>query len=75
MAKILEIFKLTQNPCIFSLDGTRLPVDHRQVAFRNGTLMIRDVQRTQDAGKYRCVVSNSDRRSASRDLEVIVLGE
>ncbi|GAB6026763.1 Down syndrome cell adhesion molecule-like protein 1 [Chamberlinius hualienensis] len=54
-------------------DGTRLPVDHRQVVFRNGTLLIRDVQRSLDGGRYRCVVVGAEGRNAFKDVEVIVL--
>uniref|UniRef100_T1JCZ7 Down syndrome cell adhesion molecule-like protein Dscam2 n=1 Tax=Strigamia maritima TaxID=126957 RepID=T1JCZ7_STRMM len=52
--------------------GRKLPIDHRQVVFRNGTLLVRSVQRTPDAGTYTCLVRSPDGVIATQDLEVMV---
>uniref|UniRef100_T1J582 Down syndrome cell adhesion molecule n=1 Tax=Strigamia maritima TaxID=126957 RepID=T1J582_STRMM len=54
-------------------DGMTLPVNHRQEVFKNGTLMITNVQLLTDSGKYSCVARNSQGHTARRDLEVKVM--
>uniref|UniRef100_T1J836 Down syndrome cell adhesion molecule-like protein Dscam2 n=1 Tax=Strigamia maritima TaxID=126957 RepID=T1J836_STRMM len=56
-------------------EGTVLPVDFRQEVFANGTLIVQNVQRTADTGKYTCSVSSPDGQTARRDVEVSVMGK
>ncbi|GAB6033034.1 Down syndrome cell adhesion molecule-like protein 1, variant 2 [Chamberlinius hualienensis] len=53
--------------------GRELPISHHQVVFPNGTLQIKNIQRTLDAGKYTCVARNGKGQTASRDFEVMIL--
>ncbi|XP_022255012.1 Down syndrome cell adhesion molecule-like protein Dscam2 [Limulus polyphemus] len=39
-------------------NGRRIPYNHRQRAFNNGTMIIRDVERRSDEGEYSCVARN-----------------
>uniref|UniRef100_T1JCP3 Down syndrome cell adhesion molecule-like protein Dscam2 n=1 Tax=Strigamia maritima TaxID=126957 RepID=T1JCP3_STRMM len=57
----------------WEIDGSRLPVNHRQKSFHNGTILVQSVQRNLDAGKYTCVASNNQGNTARRDFEVAVL--
>ncbi|GAB6033414.1 Down syndrome cell adhesion molecule-like protein 1 [Chamberlinius hualienensis] len=52
---------------------SKVPLDHRQKVFPNGTLLVSNVQRSLDAGKYTCEASNSQGQSSRRDFEVAVL--
>ncbi|RWS28200.1 Down syndrome cell adhesion molecule-like protein [Leptotrombidium deliense] len=54
-------------------DGRRLPQNHRQKVFTNGTLVISDVERNSDAGKYECNVQNEEGRIAKRDVFINVI--
>lgn len=56
-------------------DGRRLPQNHRQKVFSNGSLIISDVQRSSDWGRYECVVFNEEGHSARKDLFVNVMGK
>jgi hypothetical protein len=42
--------------------------------FPNGTLVISDVQRKEDAATYTCMARNDEGYSARSDLEVTVMG-
>lgn len=55
--------------------GVLLPVNRRQRAFPNGTLIIDQIQRASDAGTYTCQAQNRQKHSARRDVEVQVLGD
>lgn len=57
------------------LGGVLLPVNRRQRAFGNGTLIIDQVQRSADAGTYTCQAQNRQKQSARKEVEVQVLGE
>uniref|UniRef100_T1JA70 Down syndrome cell adhesion molecule-like protein Dscam2 n=1 Tax=Strigamia maritima TaxID=126957 RepID=T1JA70_STRMM len=50
-----------------------LPVNLRQDILPNGTLVISNVQRASDSGRYTCVASNKDGDSASQSLDLAVL--
>ncbi len=43
--------------------------------YPNGTLVISDVQRKEDAATYTCVARNDDGYSARSDLRVSVMGK
>lgn len=45
------------------------------MVFPNGTLQVKGIQRPLDSGKYTCKVSNREGQMASRDFEVMILGE
>jgi len=57
------------------LDGRQLPFNDRQIVFPNGTLVISDVQRKEDAAKYTCNARNDEGYSARSDLDVSVMGK
>ena len=56
-------------------DGRQLPFNDRQTVFPNGTLVISDVQRKEDAADYTCVARNDEGYSARSDLAVTVMGK
>jgi hypothetical protein len=56
-------------------DGRQLPFNDRQIVFPNGTLVISDVQRKEDAAKYTCNARNDEGYSARSDLDVSVMGK
>jgi hypothetical protein len=56
-------------------DGRQLPFNDRQTVYPNGTLVILDVQRKEDAAAYTCVARNDEGYSARSDLEVTVMGK
>ncbi|CAH4030501.1 unnamed protein product [Pieris brassicae] len=54
-------------------DGQTLPLNRRQKVFPNGTLIVEQTQRGEDAGTYTCQASNRQRHVARRDVEVQIL--
>ncbi|KAI4469263.1 titin [Holotrichia oblita] len=56
-------------------DGQTLPMNRRQRVYTNGTLVVEQTQRTEDAGTYTCQAQNRQRNSARRDVQVQILGE
>nr|XP_022920801.1 Down syndrome cell adhesion molecule-like protein Dscam2 isoform X2 [Onthophagus taurus] len=54
-------------------EGKLLPVNSRQKVYANGTLVVEQTQRTEDAGTYTCQAQNRQRNSARRDVEVQVI--
>uniref|UniRef100_T1JD50 Down syndrome cell adhesion molecule n=1 Tax=Strigamia maritima TaxID=126957 RepID=T1JD50_STRMM len=54
-------------------DGRALPFNLRQIAFPNGTVVIRKVQRATDSGKYTCTVVNDKGQSAQEHVEMAVM--
>lgn len=56
-------------------DGQNLPLNRRQKVFPNGTLIVEQTQRGEDAGTYTCQASNRQRHAARKDVEVQILGE
>ena len=60
---------------VWERDGRQLPINDRQRVFKNGTVIIEDVQRNEDAATYTCIARNEEGYSARSDLEVTVMGE
>lgn len=56
-------------------DGRQLPFNDRQTVFPNGTMVISNVQRKEDAATYTCVARNDEGYSARSDLSVSVMGK
>ncbi|KAH9632596.1 hypothetical protein HF086_001839 [Spodoptera exigua] len=54
-------------------DGQNLPLNRRQKVFPNGTLIVEQTQRGEDAGTYTCQAANRQRHAARRDVEVQIL--
>lgn len=50
-----------------------MPINRRQKAFNNGTLIIEQLQRAEDAGTYTCMAQNKQKQTARRNVEVQVL--
>lgn len=69
----LHIVLVTNNLLSFS-DGIRLPVNHRQKVFSNGTLQVKNVDKKSDGGRYTCIAFNADGARAENSLHVSVLG-
>ncbi|KAG8200001.1 hypothetical protein JTE90_006239, partial [Oedothorax gibbosus] len=57
----------------WEMNNARLPLNHRQKVFPNGTLLVRNVEKLSDTGPYKCSASNSDGISAENSLFVKVL--
>ncbi|KAJ8980663.1 hypothetical protein NQ317_013275 [Molorchus minor] len=53
-------------------EGQVLPVNRRQRVYTNGTLVVEQTQRREDAGTYTCQAQNRQRNTARRDVEVQV---
>lgn len=56
-------------------DGQTLPINRRQRAYNNGTLIIEQLQRLEDAGTYTCMAQNKQKQTSRRNVEIQVLGE
>ena len=56
-------------------DGQLLPVNRRQRVYANGTLVVEQTQRNEDAGTYTCQAQNRQRNSDRRNVEVQVIGK
>lgn len=56
-------------------DGQTLPINRRQRAYNNGTLVIEQLQRLEDAGTYTCMAQNKQKQTARRNVEIQVLGK
>lgn len=54
-------------------DGQTLPVNRRQKTYNNGTLIIEQLQRMDDAGTYTCMAQNKQNQMARRNVEIQVL--
>ncbi|GIX66620.1 down syndrome cell adhesion molecule-like protein 1 homolog [Caerostris extrusa] len=54
-------------------DGVRLPLNHRQKVFQNGTLLVRNVEKMSDSGPYKCSASNADGITAENTLHIKVI--
>lgn len=55
-------------------DGQTLPLNRRQKVFPNGTLVVEQTQRGEDAGMYSCKATNRQRHAARREVDVQILG-
>ena len=56
-------------------EGRQLPFNDRQTVYPNGTMVISNVQRKEDAASYTCVARNDEGYSARSDLAVTVMGK
>lgn len=56
-------------------DGQTLPINRRQRAYNNGTLIIEQLQRLEDAGTYTCMAQNKQKQTSRRNVEIQVLGK
>lgn len=66
---------INQNFFSFSEKGTnRLPANHRQVVYPNGTLFIGSVDKSTDEGEYRCIVRNGKGEQAQSSFQLIIQG-
>nr|ASU04347.1 Dscam5 [Mesobuthus martensii] len=54
-------------------DGRTLPHNHRQRSFNNGTLVIQEVQKRNDGGRYTCIAEDNKGRSARRDVTMTIM--
>nr|XP_042901562.1 Down syndrome cell adhesion molecule-like protein Dscam2 isoform X1 [Parasteatoda tepidariorum] len=54
-------------------EGRPLPHNHRQKTYPNGTLVIEDLQRAHDSGKYHCVAENNRSRTARREVSLNIM--
>jgi len=71
-----EWFNLKIFSFFFIPDGIALPFNHRQKVFPNGTLIVHDLERSTDEGKYTCIArQNKDGKSASRSFHVRIAGK
>ncbi|XP_055948883.1 cell adhesion molecule Dscam2-like isoform X4 [Argiope bruennichi] len=57
----------------WSRDSRVLPQNHRQQVFPNGTLIIREVNKKADEGKYTCTAENKDGDRSQKDVYVQVM--
>ena len=60
---------------VWEREGRQLPINDRQRVYNNGTLIIEDVQRNEDAATYTCIARNEEGYSARSDLDVTVMGK
>ncbi|CAD7083563.1 unnamed protein product [Hermetia illucens] len=58
---------------VWERDGQTLPINRRQRAYNNGTLIIEQLQRLSDAGTYTCMAQNKQKQTARRNVEIQVL--
>ncbi|CRK92906.1 CLUMA_CG006322, isoform A, partial [Clunio marinus] len=54
-------------------DGHLLPVNRRQTSYSNGTLLIEQLQRSEDAGTYTCMTQNKQNQTFRRNVEIQIL--
>lgn len=56
-------------------EDVRLPYNHRQKVYPNGTLTVTDVERSSDEGRYKCVAVGKEAKVAHNSMFVAVFGE
>lgn len=56
-------------------DGQVLPINRRQRVYSNGTMVIDQLQRAEDAGTFTCMAQNKQMQTARRNVEIQVLGK
>lgn len=52
----------------------RLPTNHRQTVYPNGTLIIRDITKEGDEGQYSCTAINDEGVQSTNEFYLIVQG-
>lgn len=57
------------------LDNTKLPLNHRQKLFPNGTLVINELNEISDRGQYSCQAKNLDGQLAKSDVHITIKGK
>ncbi|KFM74848.1 Down syndrome cell adhesion molecule-like protein Dscam2, partial [Stegodyphus mimosarum] len=57
----------------WSRDSRLLPQNHRQQVFPNGTLIVKEVNKKADEGKYTCAAENKEGDRAQKDVFVQVM--
>ena len=70
-----SMFAASNSAYVKEKDGRQLPFNDRQTVYPNGTLVILDVQRKEDAAVYTCVARNDEGYSARSELQVTVMGK
>lgn len=78
MLKLIMLYICTVCNYLYSLyflDSRLLPQNHRQQVFPNGTLIIREVNKKADEGKYTCMAENKEGDRAHKDVYVQVMGK
>lgn len=65
------LFLLTLN-IVFALDGQRLPYNHRQKVYDNGTFEIHHVERSSDEGFYTCLARNKQGQTSQKSVFIQV---
>lgn len=65
------LFILTLNIAL-ALDGQRLPYNHRQKVYDNGTFEIHHVERSSDEGFYTCLARNKQGQTSQKSVFIQV---
>ena len=65
------------NHSVILTEGVRLPYNHRQKVFPNGTLTVNELERVTDEGLYTCIARTRDdtRSSTKTSFSLKVLGK
>nr|AVV62006.1 Dscam [Limulus polyphemus] len=58
---------------IWEREGSRLPYNHRQKVYTNGTLIIQNVDRTTDEGRYVCQAKDKEGMTAENSIFISIL--
>ncbi|GBP58809.1 Down syndrome cell adhesion molecule-like protein Dscam2 [Eumeta japonica] len=58
---------------LLTIHSQTLPLNRRQRVFPNGTLVVEQTQKAEDAGTYTCQATNRQRHAARRDVDVQIL--
>ena len=74
MTKTCPVSGYPVSNIVWEREGRQLPINDRQRVYTNGTLIIEDVQRSEDAATYTCIARSEQGYSARSDLDVTVMG-
>uniref|UniRef100_T1J6S4 Down syndrome cell adhesion molecule-like protein Dscam2 n=1 Tax=Strigamia maritima TaxID=126957 RepID=T1J6S4_STRMM len=58
---------------IWEKDGSILPYNRRHGVYKNGSLIIQNVQSHSDNGKYKCTTTGTNGKTVTEDIELIVM--
>uniref|UniRef100_T1IV66 Down syndrome cell adhesion molecule n=1 Tax=Strigamia maritima TaxID=126957 RepID=T1IV66_STRMM len=67
------VYGYPMNKIQWEKDGRSMPIHIRHSVPKNGSLIIRDVKRFNDKGKYTCIVTNEDGDKVKGEIELLVL--
>jgi hypothetical protein len=68
-------YRIGNNSNLLDLfSGEDLPVNERQLVYKNGSLLLRGISR-DDAGSYRCSLTSNKQLKASSDVTISVMGK